>query len=135
MAPAPLSAKFQSLPLLPTIKLGPCGADSQVGGLVHALGRCGSLQRPLLRGCEFILLPPQPPQVFSIRGLRLYFPPLEPWVAWSASLPHHSSRFIYARMWGHKVCQPPPVGSASCSLVCPVSQSATLQGPPATILL
>ena len=32
-------------------------------------------------------LPPQPPQVFSVRGLRLYFPELEPWVAWSASLP------------------------------------------------
>ena len=25
--------------------------------------------------------------MFSIRGLRLYFPDLEPWVAWSASLP------------------------------------------------
>ena len=35
---APLSAGFQSLPLLPTIKLGPSGADSQVIGLVHALG-------------------------------------------------------------------------------------------------
>ena len=42
---APLSARFQSLPLLPTIKLGPSGADSRVGGLVHALGPCGSLQR------------------------------------------------------------------------------------------
>ena len=41
MAPAPLSAGFQSLPSLPTIKLGPSGADSQVGGLVHALGPCG----------------------------------------------------------------------------------------------
>ena len=29
----------------------------------------------------------QPPRVFSIRGLRLYVPELEPWVAWSASLP------------------------------------------------
>ena len=27
-----------SLPLLPTIKLGPSGAGSRVGGLVHALG-------------------------------------------------------------------------------------------------
>ena len=44
MALYPLSAGFQSLPLLPTIKLGPSGADSQVGGLVHALGPCGSLQ-------------------------------------------------------------------------------------------
>ena len=34
-----------------------------------------------------LLLPPQPPRVLSIRGLRLYFPTLEPWVTWSASLP------------------------------------------------
>ena len=36
---------------------------------------------------ESLLLLPQPPRAFSIRGLRLYFPELEPWVAWSASLP------------------------------------------------
>ena len=87
MAPAPLSAGLQSLPLLPTIKLGPSGAGSQVGGLVHTLGPCGSLQQPLLWGWEFLLLPPQPPQAFSIRGLRLYFPMLEPWVTRSALLP------------------------------------------------
>ena len=29
----------------------------------------------------------QPPRMFSLRGLRLYFPALEPWVARSASLP------------------------------------------------
>ena len=88
MAPTPLSAGFQSLPLPPTIKLGPSGAGSQVGGLVHALGPSnGSLQRPLLWGWEFLLLPPQPLRVFSLRGLRLYFTVLEPWVTWSASLP------------------------------------------------
>ena len=38
------------------------------------------------------------PTVFSVRGLRLYFPVLEPWVARSALLPRHSSQFIYARM-------------------------------------
>ena len=40
------SAVFQSLPLplLPTIKLGPSGADSRVGGFVYALGPCESLQ-------------------------------------------------------------------------------------------
>ena len=32
--------------------------------------------------------------MFSLRGLRLYFPALEPWVVWSASLPCRSSRFI-----------------------------------------
>ena len=48
MAPAPLSTAFQSLPPPPTIKLGPSAAGSRVGGLVHALGPCGSLQQPLL---------------------------------------------------------------------------------------
>ena len=38
MAPAPLSAGFQSLPPLPTIKMGPSSADSRMGGLVHAVG-------------------------------------------------------------------------------------------------
>ena len=67
MAPALLSARPQSLPLLPTIKLGPSGAGSRVGGLVHTLGPCGSLQWPLLWGWEFLLLPPQSPRVFSIK--------------------------------------------------------------------
>ena len=35
MALAPLSARFQSFPPLPTIKLGPSGAAARVGGLVH----------------------------------------------------------------------------------------------------
>ena len=48
MVLAPLSVEFQSLPLLPTIKLDPYGADSLVGGLVHTLGPCESLQQPLL---------------------------------------------------------------------------------------
>ena len=39
-----LLAGFQSLPLLPTNKLGPSGADSRVGGFVYILGPCGSLQ-------------------------------------------------------------------------------------------
>ena len=45
--------------------------------------------------------------MFSLRGLRLYFPELEPWVAQSVSLPCHSSQFIYVRMWGRGVCYPP----------------------------
>ena len=44
MALVPHSAGFQSLPLLLTIKLGPSGAGSRVGGLVYALGPCGFLQ-------------------------------------------------------------------------------------------
>ena len=64
---AQLSASFQSLPLLPTSKLGPSGADFWVGGFVYVLGPCGSLQGTLLCGWEF-LSPLQPPQVFSVRG-------------------------------------------------------------------
>ena len=45
---AQLSVGFQSLPPLPTSKLGPSGADSWVGGFVYVLGPCGSLQQTLL---------------------------------------------------------------------------------------
>ena len=91
MSLAPLSAGFQSCPLLPTSKLGLSHADSRVDGFVYILGPCGSLSRPLLGGWEFLLLLPQPPQVFSVSGLRLHFPVLEAWVAWSdaGSTSHH----------------------------------------------
>ena len=133
MVPAPLSTRFHSLPPLPTIKLGPSGAGSQVGGLVHTPGPRGSLQRPLLWSWGSLPLPPQPQQVFSIRGLRLNFPALEPWVTRSALLPAicpglsvhecgtagcypplclpcspplwvRPSRFICAQMRDHRVC-------------------------------
>ena len=126
MVLAPLSAGFQSLPPLPTSKVGLSGADSWVGGFVYVLGCCGSLQWTLLWGWKFLLLLPQPPQVFSISGLRLYFPALEPWVAQSVSLPNCSSRFICTRMWDlllhnlppHWVHQPPPCHKSS-PLGCP----------------
>ena len=72
---AQLSAGFQSLPPLPTSKLGPSGADSWVGEFVYVLEPCGCgyLQWTLLWGWGF-LLPPQPPQVFSVRGFEALFP-------------------------------------------------------------
>ena len=112
----PLSAGFQSLPLLPTIRWAPSGAVSRVGGLVHALGPCGSLQRPLLWGWEFLLLPPQPPRVFSIRGLRLYFPALEPWVIVSAS--------------SSAAC---PVLSTICQSLCPAQATQVLSAQAASL--
>ena len=42
---AQLLAVFESLPLLPTSKLGPSDEDSWVGGFVYILGPCGSLRR------------------------------------------------------------------------------------------
>ena len=74
MALAPLSAWFQSLPPLPTMKLGPSSADSQVGGPTHAPGPCGSPQQTLLWGWGPLPLPLQPSWVSPIRGPRLYFP-------------------------------------------------------------
>ena len=76
----PLSSSFQSLPPLPTIKLHHSGADSCVGGLVYVLELCGSLQQTLLR-MGVSLAAASTPTVFSIRGLRLYLPRLEPRVA------------------------------------------------------
>ena len=66
--------------------------------------------------------------------LRLYFPVLEPWVAWSVLLPHSSSRFICVNvgLWGllaaalpalfhnpppHWVCQSPPCCESSPPLL------------------
>ena len=65
MVLALLSASFQSLPLLPTSKVGPSSADSHMGGFVYVLGPCGSLQQTLLWGWEFLLLLPQPPRGFQ----------------------------------------------------------------------
>ena len=52
-----------------------------------------------------------PPRAFSIRGLRLYFPELEPWVTRSASLP--AVRPLY--LWANVV----PRVATRCS-ACPV---------------
>ena len=54
---AQLLVGFQSLPPLPTSKLGPSGVDYWVGGFVYILGTCGSLQWTLLCGWKFLLLP------------------------------------------------------------------------------
>ena len=66
------SSSFQSLPPLPTSKLGPSSADFWVGGFVYILGLCESLQQTLLWGWEFLLLP-QPPQIFTPRGFEAFF--------------------------------------------------------------
>ena len=87
MALALLSAQLQSLPLLPTIKLGPSGAGSRVGGLVHTQAPVGLSNDLSCEAESFSCCRPNPQGAFSIRGLRLYFPALEPWVARFASLP------------------------------------------------
>ena len=53
---------------------------------------------------------------FQSEVLRLYFPALGPWVAWSVLLPSCFTRFILTQVWDcpihypppRPVCQPPP---------------------------
>ena len=115
------SAGFQSLLPLRTIKFGPSCANYEVGGFVYILGPCGSLQWTFLSGWEFLPLL-QPSQVFQSEVLRVYFSTLEPWVAWSVSLPTYSSQFIHIQMWDYLLCQllPLPV----CPLLPCLSRSS-----------
>ena len=129
-----LSAGFQSVPPLPTSKLGPFGAASIVGGIVYILGPCGSLQWTLLWGWEFLPLLPQPPLVFSVRGLRFYFTALELWVAQSVSVPSCSFWFICTQVWDRPVHNPLPPGSASRHLARPDPPSADLPQVLSTLL-
>ena len=100
MAPAPLSVGFQSLPLLPTIKLGPSGAGSRVGGLVHTRPLWVSpANSPVRLGVSPTAAPS--PMVFSLRGLRLYFPALEPWVTQSALIPAICPVYLCANVGPH----------------------------------
>ena len=102
MAPAPLSTEPQSFTLLPTIKLGPSGADSRVGGLVHSLGPCGSLQWPLLWGWEFLLLLPNPHGCFHSEVWGFISLRLSPGLHGLLRSPPFV-RFIYVRVWGRRV--------------------------------
>ena len=45
------------------------------------------------------MLPPQPPWVFSIRGLRLYFPTLEPWVQGLLLSPRFVPVYLCVNVW------------------------------------
>ena len=99
MSLAQLFAYFQLLPQLPTSKLGPSGADSQVGGFVYILGPSGSLQQtPVRLGVSHTASTPT--GVFSQRFEAL-FPHFVTWVSRSVLLPSCSSRFICTPMWDH----------------------------------
>ena len=109
---AQLLAGFQSLSPLTTSTLGPSGADSLVGGFVYILGPCGPLQWALV----WLGVSPTaatPTDFSQSEILRLYFPALDPWVAWSVSLPSCSSWFICTQMWDYLPCQLLPFHESS----------------------
>ena len=62
-----------------------------------------------------------PHRCFQSEALRLYFPELEAWVAWSVLLPSCTSRLIRTQMWDLPVCNP-----VSC---CKSSLSSCLSPP------
>ena len=94
---AQLLCGFQSLLLILRSKLGPSGADSWVGGFVYILGVSNELscKAGSFSHCH------NPHRFLQPEVLRLSFPTLEPWVAWSVSLPSCSSWFICMQMWDH----------------------------------
>ena len=105
--------------------IGPFWCCLSSGWVCVCFGPCGSLQGTLLWGWEFPPLQPQPPQVFSVSGLRLYFPMLEPWVPWSVTW--STSCCLASQL---QLCQPCSTmrhlaGSASCHLaesrLCPAA--------------
>ena len=73
-----------------------------------------------------------PTDVFSQRFEALFPPSLDPWVATSASLPHPIPPSLSTHeCWPAGSASYHLVGSASCSLACPVPQSPTSLGLPA----
>ena len=104
MALAPLSTRFQSLPLLPTIKLGPSGAGSRVGGLVHALDPCGSVS-PTTSPVRLGVSPaaaPTPTGIFNQRFEALFS--LAGALGYVVCFaPRRSSWFIFVRVSGRWV--------------------------------
>ena len=114
-----LSARFQSLPLLPTSKVGPSGADSQEVGLCTFKAPVGLSNELSCEAGSFSHCHLNPPRCPQPEVLRLYFPVLEPWVVQSDSLPSCSSQFICTQMWDHQSYQPPPCHESSLP-GCPV---------------
>ena len=103
-------ASFQSLPLLPTSKLGPSDVDSLVDGFVYILGphwsnelSCEAGNFSCHRNTHRILQP---------EILKLYFPTLETWVVWSVS-PLGCSPGLPAHKCGTALHQLPPCHESS----------------------
>ena len=102
MALVLLSASFQSLPPLPTIKLGPSSAASRVRGCVCSRPLWVSPANSPVRLQVSPAATPTPTGVFNQRFEALFPPHWSPGLCGLlCSLPF--VRFICARVWGHGV--------------------------------
>ena len=104
MVLAPLSARFQSLPPLPTIKLGPSDADSQVGGWACARSRplwVSPMNSPVRLGvCPAAASTPM--GVFNQRVEALF--PCTGALGCPVCLAPWPFLMVYAQMWVLGVC-------------------------------
>ena len=89
-------------------QIGPCGADSQVGGLCTFYDPVGPSNGLSCEAGIFSCYCPPPHRCFQSEAVRLYFPTLGPWVERTVSLPGCSSWFICTQMWDHPVQKLPP---------------------------
>ena len=114
--------QFQSLPLLPTTKLDPSGADFLGGWVcVHSRTLWVSLMNSPVRLGVSLAPATTPTGFFQSEVLRLYFLTLEPLFVWSVSLPSYFFQFIHTQIWDiqvhqlqpHPVLQPPPCCDSS----------------------
>ena len=101
MAPASLSSGFQSFTPIPTIKLGPSGAGSRVGGPVHTLGSpwVSPTTSPVRLGVSPAAAP-TPTGVFNQRFEALF--PQAGALGCAVCFAARRS-FICGRMWCHRV--------------------------------
>ena len=113
---AQLLVDFQPLPLLPTSKVGPSGADSQVDGFLYILGPHGSLQWTLLWGWEFLPVP-QPPQIFLVRSSEALFPHAGT-LGWVVCLAPHLFFPVYLHANVEIPAPPAPASPAQSSSCC-----------------
>ena len=98
MAPAPLSTGFQSLAVLPTIKLGPSGAGSQMWACAHSRSLWVSPTTSPVRLGVSPAAAPTPMGSFN-QSSQALFPRAGALGYRVCFAPHRSSRFICARVW------------------------------------
>ena len=111
-------AIFQSLPPLLTNKLGPSGADSQVGGCVCVYSRTLWVS-PVNSPVRLVVsLLPKPPKVFPVRGFEALFPHA---VTLGCSVCLAPQLFLRVYLHANVGLPDPPAAALTCILCAPAA--------------